>query len=337
MTAHDRAEISTGLKAGWGIRRIAVHIDRAPSVISREIRRNSTKTCGYRVVRADVEAQRRRRRPQTRKIDADPVLRARVLGDLKRSRTPRQIAGRLRLEACDPTVETMVHSTPADGAQVSHEAIYRFIYALPKGELARHSVMLRSKRTSREPRSKDGRRAPIVAMVSIDDRPADVTERRIPGAWEGDLIIGAHGKSAAATLVERVTRFTIICGLPEGKKAVAVADTLAERMWPFPEVLRTSLTWDQGSEMAEHARLTAAVNLPVYFAHSRSPWERGTNENTNGLIREYLPKGTYITSNQAYLDAIADELNDRPRASLGFYTPREKFEALLAADVASTS
>ncbi|WP_255555827.1 IS30 family transposase [Tessaracoccus palaemonis] len=337
LTAHDRAEISTGLKAGWGIRRIAVHIDRAPSVISREIRRNSTKTCGYRVVRADVEAQRRRRRPQTRKIDADPVLRARVMGDLKRSRTPRQIAGRLRLEACDPTVETMVHSTPADGAQVSHEAIYRFIYALPKGELARHSVMLRSKRTSREPRSKDGRRAPIVAMVSIDDRPADVTERRIPGAWEGDLIIGAHGKSAAATLVERVTRFTIICGLPEGKKAVAVADTLAERMWPFPEVLRTSLTWDQGSEMAEHARLTAAVNLPVYFAHSRSPWERGTNENTNGLIREYLPKGTYITSNQAYLDAIADELNDRPRASLGFYTPREKFEALLAADVASTS
>ena len=337
LTAHDRAEISTGLKAGWGIRRIAVHLDRAPSVISREVRRNATKTCGYRVVRADVEAQRRRRRPQTRKIDADPVLRARVLGDLKRSRTPRQIAGRLRLEATDPTVETMVHSTPADGAQVSHEAIYRFIYALPKGELARNSVMLRSKRTSRKPRSKEGRGAPIVAMVSIDDRPADVPERRIPGAWEGDLIIGAHGKSAAATLVERVTRFTVICGLPEGKKAVAVADTVAERMWPFPEVLRTSLTWDQGTEMAEHARLTAAVNLPVYFAHPRSPWERGTNENTNGLIREYLPKGTYITSNQAYLDAIADELNDRPRASLGFYTPREKFEALLAADVASTN
>ncbi|WP_226965997.1 IS30 family transposase [Tessaracoccus defluvii] len=323
LTAHDRAEISTGLKAGWGIRRIAVHLDRAPSVISREVRRNATKTCGYRVVRADVEAQRRRRRPQTRKIDADPVLRARVLGDLKRSRTPRQIAGRLRLEATDPTVETMVHSTPADGAQVSHEAIYRFIYALPKGELARNSVMLRSKRTSRKPRSKEGRGAPIVAMVSIDDRPADVPERRIPGAWEGDLIIGAHGKSAAATLVERVTRFTVICGLPEGKKAVAVADTVAERMWPFPEVLRTSLTWDQGTEMAEHARLTAAVNLPVYFAHPRSPWERGTNENTNGLIREYLPKGTYITSNQAYLDAIADELNDRPEHPLAS-TPQEK-------------
>lgn len=173
-------------------------------------------------------------------------------------------------------------------------------------------------------------------MVSIEDRPEQVGDRRIPGAREGDLIIGAHGKSAAATLVERATRFTIICGLPEGKKAPALANVLTEQLGVFPEVLRTSLTWDQGSETAEHARLTVAANLPVYFAHPRSPWERGTNENTNGLIREYLSKGTYMTSNQPYLTMIADELNDRPRASLGFFTPREKFEELLRASVPST-
>jgi len=215
---------------------------------------------------------------------------------------------------------------------------YRFVCALPKAELARHRVMLRSIRTRRSARKQTGeRRAPIVGMVSIAGRPADVADRRIPGAWEGDLIIGAHGKSAAATLVERQTRFTVICGLPEGKKAPALADVLSEQMGIVPEVMRTSLTWDQDSVMAEHLLLSTVLNLPAYFAHPRSPWERGTNENTNELIREYLPKGTNITSNQAYLTMIADDLNDRPRASRGVEPLREQFEQLLRASVPSTT
>ena len=174
-------------------------------------------------------------------------------------------------------------------------------------------------------------------MVSIDDRPEEANDRRIPGWWEGDLIVGKNGASAAITLVERTTRYTLILGLPEGKKADGVADVLIEHLQGLPDFMRLGLTWDQGTEMAEHASVTVAADLPIYFAHPRSPWERPTNENTNGLIREYLPKGTEITSHQPYLDAIARELNERPRAVLGFYTPREKFEALLKANVASTA
>lgn len=337
LTVADRVEISTGLKAGWSVRAIAAHIDRAPSVVSREIRRSSTKTKGYGLVTAHVRAQRSRSRPQVGKIAGDPVLRARVLADLARSRTPRQIAGRLRLEAGDSTVGTVMGSPAAGGTSASHEAIYRFIYALPKGELAKHGVLLRSKRTARRARRPAGERtAPIVGMVSIDDRDESVADRRVPGAWEGDLVVGAFGRSAVATLVERTTRFTVILGLPHGKQAAALADALITHANSLPAMMRTSLTWDQGSEMAQHAALTLATDMPVYFAHPRSPWERGTNENTNGLIREYLPKGTDITSHQPYLNAIADELNNRPRAALDFYTPREMFDKLLNDHVAST-
>jgi len=253
------------------------------------------------------------------------------MADLARSRTPRQIAGRLRLEARDDSVGVMKASPPADGKTVSHEAIYRFIYALPKGDLAKHGVLLRSKRTRRRrPRPAGERGAPIVGMRSIDARE-DVADRRVPGHWEGDLIIGAHGKTAAATLVERTTRFTVILALPEGKDSTALADVLIENANELPAMMRKTLTWDQGSEMAKHAALTLATAMPVYFAHARSPWQRGTNENTNGLIREYLPKGTVITDHQPYLTAIAEELNERPRASLGLLTPREASERLLVA------
>lgn len=166
-------------------------------------------------------------------------------------------------------------------------------------------------------------------MVSIDDRPEEATDRRVPGAWEGDLIIGAHGRTAAITLVERHSRYVIILGLPDGKDSDGVADALIDRISGLPAHLRGSLTWDQGTEMARHAQFILATELPVYFAHPRSPWERPSNENTNGLIREYLPKGVEITNHQPYLDAIADELNDRPRHTLGFRTPRETFEKLL--------
>lgn len=222
-------------------------------------------------------------------------------------------------------------SVPAQGRTVSHEAIYRFIYALPKGELAKHGVMLQSKRTKRRRFKPLGERgAPIVGMISIDARE-DVADRRVPGHWEGDLIIGAHGATAAATLVERTTRFTTILALPAGKDSTALADLLIDNANELPAMMRKSLTWDQGSEMAKHAALTLATNLPVYFAHAHSPWQRGTNENTNGLIREYLPKGTAITDHQPYLTAIAEELNDRPRATLGYLTPREALERLLVA------
>lgn len=331
LTFEDRAQIAVGIKQGLDDRQIGELTGRDRSVIWRERRRNSWKTAGYKPVAADVKARRRRARPQTRAIDADPVLAARVRADLRRSRTPRQIAGRLRLEARDATVGTMVHSPDAQGRQVSHEAIYRWIYAHPKGELAREGILLRSKRTIRKRRRPLGERTGgrIVGMVSIDDRPQSAADRRVPGAWEGDLIIGAAGKSAAATLVERHSRFVIILGLPEGKNADGLADVLIDRVQDMPAHLRGSLTWDQGTEMARHAALTTATELPVYFAHPHSPWERPSNENTNGLIREYLPKGVEITSHQPYLNAIADELNDRPRQTLGFLTPREVLQRLL--------
>lgn len=339
LTFADRADIAVGIGSGLSDSEIADRIGRDRTVVWRERRRNSTKTRGYRPVHADCEAAKRRHRPQSRKIDFDPILTARLRADLQRSRTPRQIAGRLRLEACDATVEVMAHSPAADGRTVSHEAIYRWIYALPKGELAKSGILLRSKRTQRKRRKPLGERTGgrIIGMVSIDDRPDSVNDRRVPGAWEGDLVVGKGGKTAAATLVERVSRFTIILGLPEGKKAPGLADVLIDRVLQLPAQVRGSLTWDQGTEMARHAALTLATDLPVYFAHPHAPWERPTNENTNGLIREYLPKGIDITGHQPYLDAIADELNDRPRAVLGFRTPREVFTKLLTDSVASTA
>lgn len=332
LTLEDRVQIGIGIKQGLKDHEIAGLIGRDRSVVWRERRRNSWKTTGYTPVAANTKARRRRARPQTRTVDADPVLAARVRADLKRSRTPRQIAGRLRLEACDSSVAVMNHSPDAQGRTSSHEAIYRWIYAHSKGELAREAIALRSKRTKRRRRRPVGERTGgrIIGMVSIDDRPETACDRRVPGAWEGDLIIGAGGKSAAATLVERHSRFVVILGLPEGKNADGLADVLIDHVADMPAQVRGSLTWDQGTEMARHAALTMATDLPVYFAHPHAPWERPSNENTNGLIREYLPKGIEITSHQPYLNAIADELNDRPRQSLGFLTPREVFQRILA-------
>lgn len=335
----DRADIAVGIQAGKSDRQIGADLGRDHTIIWRERRRNSTKTRGYRPVSADCAADRRRSRPQARKIETDPVLATRVRADLARSRTPRQIAGRLRLEATDASVETMTKSPDAQGRTVSHEAIYRWIYALPKGELAKSGILLQSKRTKRKPVKPLGERTGgrIIGMVSIDDRPEEASDRRVPGAWEGDLVVGKGGKSAIATLVERNSRFLIMLGLPEGKKADGLADVLINRVNDLPALMRGSLTWDQGTEMARHAQLTVATDLPVYFAHPHSPWERPSNENTNGLIREYLPKGIELTSHQPYLDSIADELNDRPRAVLGFLTPREVFTKLLNEDVAKTA
>ena len=339
VTVTDRVEISTGLKAGWSITAIAAHVGRDKSVISREVARNSTKTRGYRLVHADCEAERRRARRQVGKIAGSPVLTARVRADLKRGRSPKAIAGRLQAEAADPDLPVASGSPMAHGERVSHEAIYAYIYALPKGELARHGIMLESKRTRRRPRKPLGQRnsGPIVGMRSIHERPEEVADRKVPGHWEGDLIIGRAGKTAAATLVERTTRFTAILGLPMGKDSDAVADALIEHTSVLPALFRKSLTWDQGSEMARHAHLATVTGLDVYFADPHSPWQRGSNENTNRRIRRYLPKGTDITDHQPYLTAIAEELNEMPLQCLDWLTPREAYERLLTSEVASTA
>ena len=216
---------------------------------------------------------------------------------------------------------------------VSHEAIYTWMYALPKGELAEMEIALRTGRTRRQPRGRArSKGARIVGMTSISQRPADAAGRKVPGHWEGDLVIGKAGKTAMGTLVERNSRYLVPVALPDGRDSAAVKDAVIGSVAGMPAGLRRSITWDQGAEMAQHAALTLATDIPVYFAHAHSPWERGTNENTNGLLREYFPKGTDITGVIRYLNAVADEINRRPRAILQFRTPAEVFAELLLAD-----
>jgi transposase, IS30 family len=325
LTLEDREEISRGLAIGLENKDIAAAIGRSESVVSREINRHGGRQ-GYRAVRADAEAREGRSRPKARKLDDDPELRNRVIGDLRKSWSPEQIAGRIRYE----------NSRGETGMSVSHEAIYTWIYALPKGELARAGIVLRTGREQRKPRGrKKAPGAKIVGMTSIDERPAEAEGRQVPGHWEGDLVIGKGGKSAMGTLVERLSRFFIPVALEESHDAESVRMALFGAVKDLPEHLRKSLTWDQGSEMARHAELSVAAGLPVYFAHAHSPWERGTNENTNGLIREYFPKGTEITGDKNYLWAVANELNDRPRAILGFRKPSEVFAELLLQETVS--
>jgi len=315
----DREDISRGLAKGLDNKDIAVSVRRSESVVSREIARHGGRDA-YRAWKADAAARESRSRPKERKIDAEPELRERLAGDLKKGWSPEQISGRLCYE----------RHRGETGMSVSHETIYTWIYAQPKGELAKDGIILRTGREQRKPRGrKKSPGAKIVGMRSIEDRPAEVAGRQVPGHWEGDLVIGKQGKSAMGTLVERVSRFLCPVALPHGHDAGSVQDALFDAVKDLPAHLRRSLTWDQGTEMARHAALTLAADLPVYFAHAHSPWERGTNENTNGLIREYFPKGTEIPGDMDYLWAVADSLNDRPRAILGFRKPSEVFAELM--------
>ncbi len=278
LTMEDRENISRCLAKGLDNKDITFSIGRDESVVSREIARHGGQE-GYRAWKANAAA------PKERKIDADRELRKRVTGDLKKGWSPEQVSGRLRYEEWRGEADM----------SVSHEAIYTWIYAQPKGELARAGIILRTGREQRKPRGrKKTPGARITGMRSIEDRPAEVAGRQVPGHWEGDLVIGKGGKSAMGTLVERVSRFLCPVALPHGHDADSVRDALFDAVKDLPAHLRKSLTWDQGTEMARHAALTLAADLPVYFAHAHSPWERGTNENTNGLIREYFPKGTEI-------------------------------------------
>jgi transposase, IS30 family len=319
LTMEDREDISRGLAKGLENKDIAASIGRDESVVSREIARHGGREA-YRAWKADTAARESRSRPKERKIDTEPELRGRVAGDLKKGWSPEQIAGRLRYE----------HNRGETGMSVSHETIYTWIYAQPKGELARAGIVLRTGREQRKPRGrKKTAGAKIVGMRSIEDRPAEVAGRQVPGHWEGDLVIGKAGKSAMGTLVERVSRYLCPVALPDGHDADSVKNAVFDAVRDLPAHLRKSLTWDQGTEMARHAALTLDADLPVYFAHAHSPWERGTNENTNGLIREYLPKGTEIPGDLEYLWMVADSLNDRPRAILGFRKPSEVFTELM--------
>jgi len=336
LSAADREEISRGIAEGVEGAVIAARIGRDPSVISREITRHGGRE-RYRATRAGRAATVARQRPKVRKLDARPGLRAQVLTRLRAGYSPDQVAGRLRHE------HRLRGEHPGGHAErvadtVSPEAIYTWIYALPKGELAREGILLRSGRTGRRPRGRT--RAPgarIVGMTSIDARPAEATDRAVPGNWEGDLVIGKAGRSAMATLVERTSRYTVPVALPAGRRdATTTCNALIGAVTGLPEGLVKTLTWDQGSEMAGHAAFSLATTVDVYFAHPHSPWERGTNENTNGLLREYFPKGTEITDDQTYLDLVARELNNRPRRILGYRTPAEVFTDILASSIAST-
>jgi IS30 family transposase len=330
LTESDREEISRGIAENVDSAVIAARIRRDPSIVCREIVRHGGRGA-YRGLAAEAAADASRRRPKVRRLDGDLALRDAVLGKLRAGCSPDQAAGRLRHEHGGTHAERVA-------ATVSHEAIYTWLYALPKGELAAHGILLRSGRIQRRPQ---GRRAApgarIVGMTSIDARPVDAADRRVPGHWEGDLMIGQNGKSAMATLVERTSRYAVAVALPAGRRdAATTANALIAQVSAMPTQLVKSLTWDQGSEMAGHAAFSLATSVKVYFAHAHSPWERGTNENTNGLLREYFPKGTTITDDQTYLDLVACELNNRPRRILGYRTPAEVFADLLTSSIATT-
>ena len=331
LTLLDREEISRGLAAGLSNKDIAARVGRCPSVVSRERRRHGGVE-GYRAVRADRSAARSRSRPKTRLIDRSPRLRDRVLARIGGSWSPQQVAAELKT---DPV------SAEAGPVTVSHQAIYDWIYARPKGELrqlAARQVTLRTGRTARRPKTGQplAKRVRIAGMTSIDERPPEVADRRVPGHWEGDLLVGRAGKTAMGTLVERTSRYLIPVPLPTGKQSEGLKDALLTVAADLPAHLLRSLTWDCGSEMAAHAAFTLATDVKVYFAHPHAPWERGTNENTNRWLREYFPKGTDIPDDPDYLWTVAREINGRPRKILGWKKPAEVFAELLTSGIAST-
>jgi len=326
LSVTEREEIAIGLARREGVRAIARRLGRAPSTVSREVRRNiSGSPRRYRAFPAQIQATARARRNRPRKLAAGTPLRAEVARLLRRDYSPGQIAGRLKRD--------YPHRPEL---QVSHETIYQALFVQGKASLrAEVEAALRCGRArTRRPRMGRPRGQPrYPAQINISARPAEAADRAVPGHWEGDLIIGAGQRSAVATVAERTTRFCLIIALPGGRHtASAVATALAAKITTLPADLRRSLTWDCGREMAAHAAFTIATGVPVYFADPHSPWQRGTNENTNGLIRYYLPKGTDLSVHtQDQLDAIAGKLNTRPRRTLGYATPAEALNDLLVA------
>ena len=322
LTTGEREEISRGIAGGTTVRAIARRLQRAPSTVSREIRRHGGRS-RYRAQRADRRAWARARRPKACCLATRPALRRAVAAKLARQWSPQQISGWLR---------TAFPSDPA--MQVSHETVYRTLFVQSRGVLKRELLLhLRRAQSFRHARAAPAvghHRGHIVAAVSIRERPAEATDRAIPGHWEGDLIIGRGKSSQVATLVERQSRYLVLVRVAN-KETRTVVRALARRVQRLPHGLVKSLTWDRGTELASHREFTVATNVQVYFCDPHSPWQRGSNENTNGLVRQYLPKGTDLsTYSQAQLDAIALRLNTRPRLTLGYQTPAAKLAEIVA-------
>lgn len=318
----EREQLRDLHRAGTSMRQIAAVMGRSPSTISRELGRNTESSQGYLPHAAHRASVRRRARPKEPKLLRNKQLRAYVKAKLRTKWSPQQISHRL------------VKDFPAaPEMRVSTETIYQAIYVHARGELKRELArQLRRGRTARKPRRDSNTRRPrfVEPMTPIAMRPPDVETRAVPGHWEGDLIIGAAGKSAIATLVERSSRFVMLGHLGLDRSADTVRDSLVLAVADLPDALRGTLTWDQGAEMAEHRAFTMATDMAVYFCEPGKPWQRGSNENTNGLLRQYFPGGTDLRAHDAAaLQAVADELNGRPRKSLDWDTPAERLHALL--------
>src|SRR6516165_10121144 len=312
LTLADREEIILGLRAGESFTAIAARLGKAVSTISREVAANGGRE-GYRAWRAHQRAREQARRPKTPKL-ACPELAAQVATWLAEWWSPVQIAARLRIEfPGDPMM------------RVSHETIYQALYVQGRGELRRELARcLRTGRAKRRPRGRDGRSGHIKDMVMISERTAEAEDRAVPGHWEGDLLIGKDCKSAVGTLVERTTRYVLLLHLPQGRDPHQVGQAMRQAITALPTGLARTITWDQGIEMVYHADFTIATGVPVYFCDPRSPWQRGTNENTNGLLRQYLPRRSRLGDRtQTELDQIATELNNRPRQTLAWKTPSQ--------------
>jgi IS30 family transposase len=304
---------------------IARRIDRHPATVSREIRRHCQRDRRdrYRASSAQAQADQAARRPKLSKLATNPRLAAEVQDRLTHNHSPEQIARRLREDFPDDAE-----------MRVSHETIYRSLFVQGRGELRRELTRhLRTGRALRKPRRREERRGTrlVPPELTISARPAEVEDRAVPGDWEGDLIIGAHGQSAIGTLVERVTGFVLLLHLPADHGAIAVQQVMIDRMAELPDTLRRTLTWDRGTEMANHAQIADATGLDIYFCDPHSPWQRGSNENTNGLLRQYFPKGSDLSVHgPGLLDYVATELNNRPRKRLNWRTPAEALDALLS-------
>ncbi len=320
LSLAEREEISRGLAGGESLRSIAARLERTPSTVTREVERNGGRR-RYRACAADKAALRRTRRPKRSKLAGCERLRQVVEAKLELRWSPQQISGWLVAEFPDQPE-----------MRVSHETIYLSLFVQSRGALRKELFhYLRSGRATRRSlgHSVMNGQGQLRGTVNISERPAEANDRAVPGHWEGDLIFGKR-MSAVATLVERKSRFVMLIGLPNGHTADVVADALAAKVVELPAQLRRSITWDQGKEMAEHARFSVETGVPVYFCDPRSPWQRGSNENTNGLLRQYFPRRSDLNlHSQADLDAVAAELNDRPRQTLGWRSPSQSLDEAL--------
>jgi IS30 family transposase len=321
LSLAEREEISRGVISGDSIRSIAASLGRSPSTVSREIRRNGGRRC-YRASQAEQAAWDRARRPKTCRLVQNRALAHTVASKLQLAWSPEQIAGWLKRRYPDD-----------ENDQVSHETIYRSLFIQARGalkkELLQHLRRTRAMRRSRHHTQKTEDHGRITDTVSIRERPASVEDRAVPGHWEGDLLFGSNN-SQLATLVERQTRYLMLVKVG-GKDTETVINALIKHAQKLPRELYQSLTWDRGKEMADHKRFTLATDIQVYFCDPHNPWQRGSNENTNGLLRQYFPKGTDLSvHSQAKLNAVARRLNERPRKTLDYETPAERFNQCVA-------